>query len=189
MCSGPGGPDGLEGGAARRPPRWRSTPGPRTGRAWLHSPGNSSLGYLPHAAGAHDTGFNGIVIERFLELLAGPVQARHDRPDRHTQRVRCILIREAFNVDQNHHLAVERRQLLDGGDHLCGGHLVEHIRLGPGALVPELFVKDEVPGVVQADVVLARALEAVPEQVPHDREEPGLHVRTWLVAVLVAKSA
>src|SRR5207245_7678956 len=37
--------------------------------------------------------------------------------------------------------------------------------------------------------VLPRSLEAVPEEIAHDREQPGLHVRALLVAVLVAQRA
>src|SRR4029077_16876587 len=80
-------------------------------------------------------------------------------------------------------------QLFDRRDHLRGGQLVEHVRLWPRAFVLQLVVEDELADVVEADVVLSRPLEAVPEEVAHDREQPGLHVRALLVAVLVAQCA
>ena len=82
---------------------------------------------------------------------------------------------------------MERGQLVHGGDHLRGGDLVEDVRLGPSALIAQLLVEHELAEVVQADVVLPRALEAVPEKVAHDREEPCLHVRARLVAVLITE--
>ena len=80
-------------------------------------------------------------------------------------------------------------ELFHSGDHLGGGYPIENFGLGPGALVAQLLEQDEVADIVEADVVLARALEPVPEQVAHDREEPRLHVGAGLVAVLVAEGA
>ena len=117
------------------------------------------------------------------------MEAGHDSPDRHPERLGGVLVREAFDIDQEHHLTVERGQLLDRRHHLGGRHLVEHVSLRLGALVTELVVEDELTDVVQAHVLFARPFEAVPEEVAHDGEEPGLHVGARLVAVLVAEGA
>ena len=136
-----------------------------------------------------NTGFDGIVKEGSLKLLPGAVQARHYRADGHAQSLGRVLVGKAFNVDQENHLAMERRELLDRFDDLRSGELVEHVSLRLGAFVAELVVKDELADVVEAHVFFAGSLEAVPEQVSHDREEPGLHVRARLVAVLVTQGA
>src|SRR5258707_6444824 len=164
-----------------------STSGPLSSlsTSWSSRRTQSSQSYIsgsPIQTAADDARFHGICEEVFLELLAGAVEARHDGPDRHPEDVRRVLVGEAFDVDQEHHLAVEGVELLDRLHHLAPGDPVEDLRLGALAeVVAHLVVERELADVVDADGLPARLLEAVPVEVAHDREEPGLHVRAGLV--------
>src|SRR3982074_601254 len=99
------------GGASRGFPS-TSTRDPQTDRAYLRTLHISCL-HLLAAAAADDTGFQRIVIEGFLKLLAGPVEPRHDGPDRHAQGLRRVLVGKPFDVDQEDDLAMQRGQLFD----------------------------------------------------------------------------
>ena len=141
------------------------------------------------AVAVDDTRFDRVVIEGFLKLLPRAVQARHHGADGDAKRLRRVLVGKPLDVDQEDNLSMQRRQLLDCTYDLSCGELVQDIGFRPRAFIPKLVVEDELADVVEADVFLPGALEAVPEEVAHDREEPRLHVRALLVAVLVTKRA
>src|SRR5439155_173659 len=134
--SGPCSPGSLRGAAGPGAPPYRSTLDRRSGRACQNTLRISCLWHLLHAAWAHDTRFDGVVIEGFLELLAGPVESRHDRPDRHSEGVRGVLVGETFDVDEEHDFAVQRGELVDRGHHLCGGFRHEYCQFRITCLAP-----------------------------------------------------
>src|SRR3984893_3465202 len=81
----------------------RSAPDPDTGPASRDTRCSSCRLLLL----ADDSRFPGVILEGLLELLPGPVKSRHHRPDRHAKHLRCILVREPLNVDQQHHLTMK----------------------------------------------------------------------------------
>ena len=89
-----------------------------------------------------------------MKLLAGPVKARHDRPDRNSQRLGGILVREAFDIDQKDDLAVERRELLDG--FYDQSHVIREIKYFTG-MTPRVFA--EQPTELNREIAKRIALE------------------------------
>src|ERR1700687_2798736 len=114
----------LRGGAASRGFPSSSARGRQNDRACPSTHYISCL-HLLSAVGADDTGFQRIVIEGFLELLARPVQAGHDCPYRHPERRGGVLVGEPFDGDQEDDLAAPPGELLARGHDLGGGQLVE----------------------------------------------------------------
>src|ERR1700682_3469122 len=98
------------GGAASRGFPSSSAHGRQTDRAYPRIPDTSRL-HLMAAVAADDTGFQRVVIEGFLQLLARPVESGHDSPHRHAQRRRGVLVSETFDVAQQDDLAVQRGEL------------------------------------------------------------------------------
>ena len=125
-----------------------------------------------------------------MKLLPGPVEAGHDGPDRNPEDGGGVLVGETLDVDQEHDLTVERVELLDRLHHLAAGDAVEDLLLRPLAeVVAHLVVEGELADVVDAHRLPVGLLEAIPVKVAHYREEPGLHVGSRLVGMLVAQGA
>src|SRR6476661_3679314 len=129
---------------------------------------------------------------RGLEQPAAAVQAAHHGADRNVQDLGDLLVGEPFEVGQQHHHPVIRRQLVERLLHVLVEHILEQLLLG----VLQLLARR-----VLADLVLERLLDlgevaegrgllllavVVDEGVLHDLEQPRLEVGPFLELVIVA---
>ena len=142
---------------------------------------------LDHIARFHDALSYGVIAQRLLQQAPAAMQPAHHRADRAIHDVGDLLVREVFEVAQDHRHAVVVRHRLERALDVVGDQVADELPLGiargDGHVLAHqrrhLFLVDHVAHFALADLLAI----LVDERVRQDLEEPRLAVGARLEAM------